>query len=174
MDTNKSTATRAWYFLWCYLINLAGHFNEAREMEAGSFHRSADWQSPVSRFKKRRAVCPSVFVCAACACVEVICIHLHCAVALFCLIWARCSLPAITWHCRVHSRCVFLSAPLGAYVIAQCWWEQPWLRVPSHTAITLMVVQEKNTVKIKKVPGASKAGERLWPFPPPAEPRRGW
>lgn len=125
-------------------------------MEAGSFHRSADWQSPVSRFKKRRAVCPSVFVCAACACVEVICIHFHCAVALFCLIWARCSLPAITWHCRVHSRCVFLSAPLGAYVIAQCWWEQPWLRVPSHTAITLMVVQEKNTVKIKKVPGAAR------------------
>lgn len=123
--------------------------------------------------RNQRAVCPSGFVSAVCAFLEVICIHLHCAVARLCLIWARHSLPAITWHCRVHSLCVFLSSPLGAYVIAQCWWEQPQLRVPSHTAITLKVVLEKNCEN-KESTQCSKAGGRLWPFPPPAELRRGW
>lgn len=61
----------------------------------------------------------------------------------FCLIWACCSLPAITWHCRVDSQRVFLSTPRGGHVIAQCWWEQPWLREPSHTTIMPMEVQLK-------------------------------
>lgn len=68
----------------------------------------------------------------------------HCC-GRFCLIWACCSLPTITWHCRVHSQRVFLSAPLGAHVIAQCWWEQPPLREPSHTTIMPMEVQLKKT-----------------------------
>lgn len=96
----------------------------------------------------------------------------------FCLIWACCSLPAITWHCRVDSQRVFLSTPRGGHVIAQCWWEQPRLREPSHTTIMPMEVQlkkltKKKTVNIKKLT-VRHGGRKSMALPPPAELSQGW
>lgn len=133
-------AARDWYFYWCYRMDLAGHYNEAREMEAASFHRSADWQSPGPVWIRGS-------VWARCTSLPLICIHLQLIVPCLCLKWARCSSAAISCHSTVHSHCVFLSAPLGAYVIALCWWEQPRLRVPSHTAIIPWKCTGKNRAK---------------------------
>lgn len=157
--------------------------NAIRSTWLATVMRRGRWRLvPFTGQRADKAQCPGLElwscllagVCQGCVCLYmgVICIPLHRAMVLFCLIWARCSLPAITWHCRVHSQCVFfISTPRGICNCSVLMRTAPAQSTISYRNYTHRSEGEKNSEN-KESTRCSRW--KTTAFPPPADPSRGW